>query len=262
MAATCEGDSDLEDQIQKAIALSRSDNQIPNICPEGWVPLGNTYPSYSSTSHSAEDTENAEQLMEVIATVEQQGILLKQIEAKKPEKSKPINYKLANSMQEESNIKDNVVELSGLPWTATEEDIRVFLKDCKIKKILIILNDYSKPSGNSKVWFPSKDDLDRALLCDKNYIGKRYVYIRKANEAFGIENEREENKDRSTSSNTNPGVFTVQLRELPWTATRKQICDFLFGCEVVGGPAGVHIEMNERGKPSGSAIVHLQTKMP
>lgn len=225
MAAAAWEDDDPDGEVQRAIALSLSDNQDGLFNP-------------------AVDTERAEQLMGIIAiaTIEEQGNLLKKFET-----NKPINSKEVNSKPEESNIKDNAVELSGLPWTATEEEIRKFLKDCKIVKILIILNDYSKPSGNAKVWFSSKDDLNRALLCDKNNIGRRYVYVRKADDVPEIEDEREETRG-------------VQLKELPWTATRQQICDFLFGCEVVGGQAGVHIEMNESGKPSGSALVYLRTK--
>ena len=73
-----------------------------------------------------------------------------------------------------------------------------------------------------------------------------------------MERERAPSNERPSSSN--PDVFTLKLSGLPWTATKQQICDFLFGCEVIEGPAGVKIEMNERGKPSGSAFVQLKTK--
>ena len=140
-----------------------------------------------------------------------------------------------------------VVHLSGLPWSATDEDIEQFLRGCKIEKILIVLNDHRKPSGDAKVWVSSKEDLDRALLCDRKYIGSRFVCVRKANDA--LENGTERSDDNC-----------VKLSGLDWTSTNQEICDFLFGCEVLGGQSGVTIEMNERGKPSGSAIVHLITK--
>ena len=38
------------------------------------------------------------------------------------------------------------------------------------------------------------------------------------------------------------------------------ICEFLFGCLVIEGPEGVEIEMNEEGRPSGSAFVKLLTR--
>ena len=76
-----------------------------------------------------------------------------------------------------------------------------------------------------------------------------------------MERERDQNNDRPSScSSSNSDVFFVKLNGLPWTATQKEICDFLIGCEVLEGPAGVKIEMNEWGKPSGSAFVQLRTK--
>ena len=51
----------------------------------------------------------------------------------------------------------------------------------------------------------------------------------------------------------------MKLNGLDWSLTREKICNFLEDCKVVGGPAGVCIEMNERGKPSGSATVELET---
>ena len=166
----------------------------------------------------------------------------RKIEADKPKNS--------NQGYDETEFNENAVELTCLPWTATEDDIKRFLGDCKIVKIVILLNDHGKPSGNAKVLLEQKADLEKALSNDKNYIGKRYVYVRKVNQSHSA---------GSSSSYIPQGVCTVQLKGLPWSATQEQICDFLAGCQVDGGKEGVHIEMNERGKPSGSAFVQLKT---
>jgi len=166
---------------------------------------------------------------------------------RKIETAKPKNNKQG---YDETEFNENAVELTGLPWTATEDDIKRFLADCKILKIVIILNDHGKPSGNAKVLLEHKADLEKALSCDKNYIGQRYVYVRKVNQSHSA---------GAPSSYIPQGVCTVQLKGLPWSATQEQICDFLAGCQVDGGKEGVHIEMNERGKPSGSAFVQLKT---
>jgi len=54
--------------------------------------------------------------------------------------------------------------------------------------------------------------------------------------------------------------FIVKLSGLNWALTQEQIHGFLVGCEIVRGQAGVTIEMNDRGKPSGSAFVQLKTR--
>eukprot|EP00090_Calanus_glacialis_P040256 TRINITY_DN70178_c0_g1_i1.p1 TRINITY_DN70178_c0_g1~~TRINITY_DN70178_c0_g1_i1.p1 ORF type:complete len:409 (-),score=137.21 TRINITY_DN70178_c0_g1_i1:80-1306(-) len=235
MATGGAGVSDLdyeEAEVQRAIALSLG----PNLQVEGGM------------FSRVDDIENTQQVMDAIAIhkMEEQGNILKQFE-----RSKPMKCSLGDPKAND-DTPDNVVELSGVPWTAAEEQIQEFLKDCKIVKILIMLNAYRKSTGNAKVWLASKDDLEKALLCDKNYIGKRYVYVRKANKSTGV---------GTTSPSLHHGAFTVQLNELPWTATHEQICHFLFGCEVVGGKNGVQIEMNERGKSSGTAIVQLKTEI-
>eukprot|EP00092_Neocalanus_flemingeri_P002021 GFUD01002158.1.p1 GENE.GFUD01002158.1~~GFUD01002158.1.p1 ORF type:complete len:537 (+),score=162.80 GFUD01002158.1:167-1612(+) len=177
-------------------------------------------------------------------------------EQPKQEVSKQEQLKQEDSKQKESafkamNIKFLAVEITGLIWTATEEEIRKFLTNCEIVKVLIVQNSFHHPKGNAVVWLASQDDLDKALLFDKKNFGKRYVYVRKLNDSLGTQ-------EGFTSSNNE--VFMVKLRGLPWTATRPQICNFLQGCAVVGGQAGVTIEMNERGKPSGTATVRLQSK--
>eukprot|EP00092_Neocalanus_flemingeri_P020535 GFUD01022248.1.p1 GENE.GFUD01022248.1~~GFUD01022248.1.p1 ORF type:complete len:466 (+),score=163.85 GFUD01022248.1:127-1524(+) len=185
--------------------------------------------------------EKAEQMFNIarVEKFKEEEELFEQFGRNKPNKSKI----------EGSNTKQNIVELSGLPWSAKDDEIKEFLKDCNIVKILIILNEYKKSSGNAKVWVSSKEDLKKALLCHKKHLGTRYINVKIV---------EQEETNRSTPSD--PDAFTVKLSGLPWTATEQEICEFLFGCEVLGGSAGVNIEMNEGGKPSGSALVNLKTK--
>eukprot|EP00092_Neocalanus_flemingeri_P047298 GFUD01053563.1.p1 GENE.GFUD01053563.1~~GFUD01053563.1.p1 ORF type:complete len:469 (+),score=158.15 GFUD01053563.1:85-1491(+) len=188
--------------------------------------------------------EKAEQMFDlfdilVVEKIKEEEKLFEQFGGNKPNKSKIVG----------SNTKQNIVELSGLPWSAKDDEIKEFLKDCNIVKILIILNEYKKSSGNAKVWVSSKEDLKKALLCHKKHLGTRYINVKIV---------EQEETNRSTPSD--PDAFTAKLSGLPWTATEQEICEFLFGCEVLGGSAGVNIEMNEGGKPSGSALVQLKTK--
>eukprot|EP00092_Neocalanus_flemingeri_P053993 GFUD01063567.1.p1 GENE.GFUD01063567.1~~GFUD01063567.1.p1 ORF type:complete len:464 (+),score=148.59 GFUD01063567.1:74-1465(+) len=185
--------------------------------------------------------EKAEQMFNIarVEKFKEEEELFEQFGRNKPNKSKI----------EGSNTKQNIVELSGLPWSAKDDEIKEFLKDCNVVKILIILNEYKKSSGNAKVWVSSKEDLKKALQCHKKHLGTRYINVKIV---------EQEETNRSTPSD--PDAFTVKLSGLPWSATEQEICEFLFGCEVSEGSAGVNIEMNEGGKPSGSALVQLKTK--
>eukprot|EP00092_Neocalanus_flemingeri_P014179 GFUD01015298.1.p1 GENE.GFUD01015298.1~~GFUD01015298.1.p1 ORF type:complete len:531 (+),score=188.60 GFUD01015298.1:135-1727(+) len=250
-----DSDSDCEEQLQKAIELSLVENKERVLTDSDFEKqlqeaLELSLSEREGFLKSSFITEFGERVADAFAIykLQQQNNLLEPKETK---------VKTGKSGPKKCHIEENVVELSGLPWTATEEDIRKFLKDCEISKILIILNVHRKPSGTAHVWVSSKEDLDKALLCDKELIGPRYINVSNANEALEIERKREQTKDRSTSAD--PKIFTLKLSGLPWSATCEQICDFLFGCEVVDGPGGVKIEMNERGQPSGSAFVQFKT---
>ena len=54
------------------------------------------------------------------------------------------------------------VDLLSLPWTATEDDIKTFV-GVSVVKVLIVLNDYRKPSGNARVWLEDKEDVGKVL---------------------------------------------------------------------------------------------------
>eukprot|EP00092_Neocalanus_flemingeri_P010886 GFUD01011725.1.p1 GENE.GFUD01011725.1~~GFUD01011725.1.p1 ORF type:complete len:1379 (+),score=532.30 GFUD01011725.1:445-4137(+) len=171
-----------------------------------------------------------------------------QFEDSKPEYTKSADSKPEDVINIVRSSKNNAVEIKGLPWKATEEDIRQFLKDCKILKILMIRNKYNNPSGNAMVWLSGQDDLDRALHSEKKLFGKRHICVKKVIDAIKIKDEP-----------SNCDLLMVQLSGLALTSTSQNICDFLFGCDVVGGPEGVTIEMGERGIPSGYAFVLLET---
>ena len=71
------------------------------------------------------------------------------------------------------------VDLSSLPWSASERDIRGFLSDdVEVLKVLIVLNDNRKPSGEARVWVASEDDVTRALIKNNSLLGQRKVRVR------------------------------------------------------------------------------------
>ena len=132
------------------------------------------------------------------------------------------------------------VDLLSLPWTATEDDIKTFV-GVSVVKVLIVLNDYRKPSGNARVWLKDKEDVGKVLERNNQFLGKRRVEIRTGKTDGGKERK---------------GEYYVRLDRLPWTVTEGQIRDFLYGSNVVH----VKIEKDESDRVRGDAIVQVTSE--
>ena len=71
------------------------------------------------------------------------------------------------------------VVLRGLPFAATEDDVKQFFKsmDIPYENIRLIRFRDGKTTGFGFVKLPSVDDVEHALLMDKNHIGSRYIEV-------------------------------------------------------------------------------------
>jgi len=67
-------------------------------------------------------------------------------------------------------------------------------------------------------------------------------------------------KDRGFSRGREVSSYCVRLRGLPWEAKKDDVADFLSRCEIVGGNAGIIINMDDRGRAAGDAYVELETR--
>jgi len=54
--------------------------------------------------------------------------------------------------------------------------------------------------------------------------------------------------------------FACRLRGLPWSASKRDIMDFLHRVNVVGGEDGIIVTLNDRGQPSGDAYIELESQ--
>ena len=57
----------------------------------------------------------------------------------------------------------HAVKLSGMVWSATEEDIRTFLGDCSVEKVEILMTEEGRPTGDAVVDVATQDDVTKAL---------------------------------------------------------------------------------------------------
>jgi len=83
------------------------------------------------------------------------------------------------SQQGGGDPNDAVVKLRGLPWEATKEDITQFFSGFTIKPygVTITMNQQGRPSGDAYVEFTSVDQVEKALVKNKEKMGHRYIEV-------------------------------------------------------------------------------------
>ncbi|XP_040210589.1 RNA-binding protein 12B-like isoform X2 [Rana temporaria] len=72
--------------------------------------------------------------------------------------------------------------LYGLPYSAAEEDIRKFFAGLDVVEVLFQCRKNGLKSGNGYVRFGSVKDTNAALCRDNEYIGERFISLKKATE--------------------------------------------------------------------------------
>eukprot|EP00092_Neocalanus_flemingeri_P009845 GFUD01010609.1.p1 GENE.GFUD01010609.1~~GFUD01010609.1.p1 ORF type:complete len:665 (+),score=138.94 GFUD01010609.1:239-2233(+) len=143
------------------------------------------------------------------------------------------------------------IKLKGLPWKATEKEIAEFLVGCSIVgSVFIINNEAGKPSGDAVAKLMGKNDLERALMCNKKSLHERTVGVEETDSDTYIKHVKKVDKVKNEEN-----TF-LHLKGLVWTATEDDIKKFLNDCNV----KEVVLTTNDRGKPSGDAFVHLDNE--
>jgi len=134
------------------------------------------------------------------------------------------------------------LDISSLPWKAEKDEIQQFL-GVRGARVMIVLNEYRKPSGDARVWVSNDQEAEKAVAKNGCKMGSRTVGVKKA-----ISKELHYEK-------LLPGSYRLKLTRLPWTVTEEQIKDFLFGSTVTD----VNIETGPDERPNGEAFVTVKT---
>jgi len=176
------------------------------------------------------------------------------------------------------NEKNTFIRLRGLAWSVTEEDVTTFLHDCNVKDAIITTNNRGGHSGEAFIHLDSEDDVDKAMLHNKEYLKQRYVIIEAIYESqyvmetqscernFGKRTNSIFEKDGKVSkSNLKEDLleedpeneFFIKIRGLPIKAREEDIIEFFVDCKIVGD---VFIVTNEAGKRNGDAVARLLSR--
>ncbi|XP_041104714.1 epithelial splicing regulatory protein 1 isoform X1 [Polyodon spathula] len=170
-----------------------------------------------------------------------------------------------------------IVRMRGLPFTATAEEVLAFLgPSCPVtgekEGILFVKYPDGRPTGDAFVLFACEEFSQNALKKHKDILGKRYIELFKSTAA-----EVQQVLNRYTSAPLipiSPPIIPVlpqpfvpppsvrdcvRLRGLPYIASIEDILEFLAEFTVDIRPHGIHMVLNQQGRPSGDAFIQMKS---
>lgn len=146
------------------------------------------------------------------------------------------------------------MQVKGLPWSCSAEDLLNFFSDCRIRDgvngIHLTTDRMGRRSGRAFLEMEHEEDVGKALEKHRQYLGPRYV------EVFEVTNRDAETiLKKAISTPADDGV--VRLRGLPFSSTEADIIAFFSGLDIVEN--GVTIITDRQGRNSGEAFVQFSS---
>ncbi|KAI5088728.1 epithelial splicing regulatory protein 2 isoform X1 [Silurus meridionalis] len=175
-----------------------------------------------------------------------------------------------------------IIRMRGLPFTATHQDVLGFLgPDNPVtdgtEGLLFVKYPDGRPTGDAFVLFACEEYAQNALKKHKQILGKRYIELFRSTAA---EVQQVLNRYMSTpliSTLPPPPMLPVpvlaappflttgstrdcvRLRGLPYTAAIEDILEFMGEHTIDIKPHGVHMVLNQQGRPSGDAFIQMKS---
>jgi len=95
--------------------------------------------------------------------------------------SKEVNanifFKYARKTTKETGGKNVFVRLKGMEWQTSEDQVRSFLSDCDIVKLIMTKTPTGRPTGEAFLELKTEADTELAKKHNKQYIGRRFVVV-------------------------------------------------------------------------------------
>ncbi|KAJ8248999.1 hypothetical protein GJAV_G00230070 [Gymnothorax javanicus] len=176
-----------------------------------------------------------------------------------------------------------IIRMRGLPFTATPENVLGFLgPESPVtdgsEGLLFVKYPDGRPTGDAFVLFACEEYAQNALKKHKHILGKRYIELFRSTAA---EVQQVLNRYMSTpliSTLPPPPIVSmpvlatppflsaassnrdcVRLRGLPYTAAIEDILEFMGEHAIDIKPHGVHMVLNQQGRPSGDAFIQMKS---
>uniref|UniRef100_A0A3Q1CRS2 RRM domain-containing protein n=1 Tax=Amphiprion ocellaris TaxID=80972 RepID=A0A3Q1CRS2_AMPOC len=160
-----------------------------------------------------------------------------------------------------------IIRMRGLPFTATPQEVLSFLgPESPVtdggEGLLFVKYPDGRPTGDAFVLFSCEEYAQNALKKHKQILGKRYIELFRSTAA---EVQQVLNRYMSTPliATLPPSPIVtrdcIRLRGLPYTAGIEDILEFMGEHTVDIKPHGVHMVLNQQGRPSGDAFIQMKS---
>ncbi|KAG7489096.1 G-rich sequence factor 1 [Solea senegalensis] len=148
-----------------------------------------------------------------------------------------------------------IVQVKGLPWSCTAQDLMQFFSESRIrdglKGIHLTVDRQGRPSGRAFIEMEHEEDVNKALEKHRQYLGPRYV------EVYEVSNsDAEAILTKALQAPTNGCV--VRLRGLPFNCTEADIVQFFTGLDIKEN--GINVITDRRGRKTGEAFVQFNSQ--
>ncbi|KPP80188.1 RNA-binding protein 12-like [Scleropages formosus] len=188
------------------------------------------------------------------------------------------------------NSDELYVHLQGLPFTATEMDVREFFQGLGVDSVRFLRDGLGRSSGRALAKFFTPQDGFEALKRNAGMMGQRYVEVTPATERqwtastaagsvaggqgsskhgsdtepdqhrrTGSSSESPSSRDRARSRSPHNQEYCVYLKGLPYEAENKQIFEFFKNLDIVED--SIYIAYGPNGRATGEGFVEFRNEV-
>jgi len=155
----------------------------------------------------------------------------------------------------------DVVRLRGLPWQATEKDIKDWMHAFAITKVHLVTNWSGRATGEAFVELISGQGPQAVEMMHRGAMGHRYVEVFSSNqEEFDAMLAKSRGEDVGGESNIGSSSYSgiLKARGLPFNTSTQEICAFFNTTPI--GPDNVHIVTAMDGRATGEAFIEFSSE--
>lgn len=160
-------------------------------------------------------------------------------------------YTLAKQNEGLQNMKEPILKLKGLPFKASENDIKNFFPDLEIVSVEMVLNEHGNCRGEAFLDFATLDEAKEAMKTYKLKLLHRFVDVTKGSRTEWMQMIPASEKIKKTAEDLEEPI--VKLNNLPLKVTKGEIEDLMFGIEC----RAVQIVRLKRGDCNGEAFIEF-----
>ena len=191
----------------------------------------------------------------------EQEIKSDSVSKSKPEISSGPDVKKTQVNPQEIPTDRFAVVLKGIPFTATEADVKKFFHPLAYKSVRFTLDKKGRPSGKCFVDLKSESDLRKSLKFNKKYMGSRYVEVFRDTgtkaEKEGIPQNQRKNVSLSSLTKSDDPQNVAEtgclfVRNLPYECTDDELKAHF---EKVGPVSSMELPRTKSNKTKGIAYV-------